>query len=53
MLWFMAAYPSHLERERPLADGRTVTIRPIRADDEPGERQFFERLSDKTRQLRS
>jgi acetyltransferase len=35
-----------------LADGRSVLIRPIRADDEPGERQFFDCLSGETRQLR-
>jgi acetyltransferase len=48
----MAEYPSHLERRRLLADGRSVLIRPIRADDEPGERQFFDCLSGETRQLR-
>jgi len=48
----MAEYPFHLEREQRLADGRSVLIRPIRAEDEPGERQFFERLSGETRSLR-
>ena len=41
----MADYPAHLARERALADGRRVTIRPIRPDDAPGERQFFASLS--------
>jgi acetyltransferase len=48
----MAAYPQHLARSARLGDGRTVLIRPIRADDEPGERAFFERLSPETRRLR-
>lgn len=48
----MADYPAHLAHERRLADGRMVTIRPIRADDEPAERQFFDHLSGETRQLR-
>lgn len=48
----MAFYPAHLERERHLADGRKVLIRPIRADDEPGERAFFDRLSGETKSLR-
>jgi acetyltransferase len=48
----MAEYPAHLARERCLADGRRVTIRPIRPDDEPGERAFFDCLSGETRQLR-
>lgn len=48
----MADYPSHLERQRRLADGRTVSIRPIRAEDEPGERVFFEHLSGESKQLR-
>lgn len=48
----MARYPAHLARERRLADGRTVTIRPIRAGDEPGERAFFDQLSGETRALR-
>jgi len=48
----MAAYPQHLERRRTLADGRSVLIRPIRADDEPREREFFEQLSGESRQQR-
>jgi acetyltransferase len=39
----MGDYPSHLARQRTLADGRRVTIRPIRAEDEPAEREFFSR----------
>lgn len=39
-------------RERRLADGRSVTVRPIRAGDEPGERLFFDRLSGETKRLR-
>jgi acetyltransferase len=35
-----------------LADGRRVVIRPIRADDAPGEREFLDRLSGDTRRRR-
>jgi acetyltransferase len=48
----MAEYPLQLERRRTLADGRSVLIRPIRADDEPGAREFFEQLSGESRQQR-
>jgi RimJ/RimL family protein N-acetyltransferase len=48
----MADYPAHLSRERRLADGRTVIIRPIRADDEPKTREFFASLSGNARYLR-
>jgi acetyltransferase len=48
----MADYPAHLARERRLADGRAVLIRPVRADDESREREFLSRLSAETRQLR-
>jgi acetyltransferase len=48
----MAEYPAHLARERKLADGRSVLIRPIRAEDEPAERAFFDHLSGETRYLR-
>ena len=47
-----AAYPAHLTRERRLADGRAVLVRPVRADDEAAERAFFASLSDATRKLR-
>jgi len=48
----MAEYPAHLVRRRQLADGRTVTIRPIRAGDEAAERRFLEGLSPESRRLR-
>ena len=48
----MAAYPKALERERRLADGRTVLIRPIRPEDEPREHQFLDQLSGDTRRRR-
>jgi acetyltransferase len=48
----MTAYPKALERERRLADGRTVLIRPIRAEDEPREHQFLDQLSGDTRRRR-
>jgi acetyltransferase len=48
----MAAYPDHLAREARLADGRRVTIRPVRPEDEPGKRAFFAALSQETKRLR-
>ncbi len=48
----MAVYPLHLVRLRRLADGRTVTIRPVRAGDEHAERRFLEGLSDESQRLR-
>jgi acetyltransferase len=48
----MAEYPLHLARKRTLADGRAVTIRPIRADDEMPTRDFFDHLSADARHLR-
>jgi acetyltransferase len=48
----MANYPADLVRERRIADGRTVIIRPIRPQDEPGEHEFFDHLSQETRRLR-
>lgn len=41
----VANYPTHLVRERLLADGRRVTIRPIRQADEEAERAFLAGLS--------
>jgi acetyltransferase len=48
----MAAYPAHLEKRHVLADGRSVTIRPIRPEDELAEGGFFGRLSAETKRLR-
>lgn len=48
----MAGYPKQLVTRRRLRDGRTVTIRPIRADDDLLERAFVQRLSGETRYLR-
>ena len=48
----MAEYPLHLARRRTLADGRSVLIRPIRANDEPREREFFDQLAGESRQQR-
>lgn len=47
-----AAYPAHLLRQRRLADGRNVVIRPVRPSDEAAEREFFAALSEHTRRLR-
>lgn len=48
----MAVYPLHLVRQRRLADGRDVTIRPVRAGDERAEAQFLEGLSGESQRLR-
>ena len=48
----MGDFATHLEQRRTLADGRSVIIRPIQADDEAAERRFFARLSSETRRLR-
>jgi acetyltransferase len=46
------SYPSQLARRRTLADGRVVTIRPIREDDEPGEHAFLDHLSGEAKRMR-
>ncbi len=48
----MAGYPAQLVRSARLRDGRTVTIRPVRRDDDLLERDFIRRLSGETRYLR-
>ena len=48
----MAEYPTHLVRQRRLADGRTLTIRPVRAGDAAAERHFLQALSPESRRLR-
>jgi acetyltransferase len=48
----MAEFPLHLVRRRKLADGRPVTIRPIRAGDEAAERRFLLQLSGESQRLR-
>ena len=45
-------YPSGLEEEVPLADGRVLMIRPIRPEDEPALVGFFDELSAETVRLR-
>ena len=40
-----AEYPAHLVRQRRLADGRTVVIRPVRPEDEQAEREFLPRFT--------
>jgi acetyltransferase len=41
----MSEYPAHLVHEHRLFDGRAVTIRPIRPNDEGNEREFLDHLS--------
>ena len=48
----MADYPAQLSRDHVLSDGRTVTIRPIRRDDDELERRFLAALSAESRYLR-
>jgi acetyltransferase len=48
----MAPYPAGLERAHTLADGRRVTIRPIRAEDAAAEQAFLERLCAESRRMR-
>jgi acetyltransferase len=48
----MSDYPAHLARERTLADGRRVLIRPIRPEDEPREAAFFSALSEDAKRMR-
>jgi acetyltransferase len=45
-------YPAALAQRRRLTDGRTVLIRPVRAEDQASEREFFAGLSSETRRLR-
>ena len=47
-----AEYPAHLARQRRLANGATVHIRPVRPEDEAAEGAFYARLSPETRHLR-
>jgi acetyltransferase len=48
----MADYPAHLARERRLADGRVVVVRPIRPGDEAEEGRFFSQLSGEAKRMR-
>jgi acetyltransferase len=45
-------HPAELARQRTLADGRKVVIRPIRVEDEAAEREFLDGLSAETRRMR-
>jgi acetyltransferase len=47
-----SAYPAQLVRQHRLADGRTVTIRPIRADDADRVRDFLTAASEDSRYKR-
>lgn len=48
----MAQYPRELERQHILADGRIVTIRAIRPQDDAAAKAFFDRLSPQARRMR-
>lgn len=45
-------YPSHLVEDWPMADGHTLTIRPIRPEDAQIEQAFVRSLSDESRYFR-
>src|SRR5579862_2635372 len=45
-------YPIHLETEWTAKDGKAVTIRPIRPEDEPAMVRFHEKLSERSVYLR-
>jgi len=45
-------YPSHLVEDWPMADGFTLTIRPIRPEDAQIEQAFVRSLSDESRYFR-
>ena len=47
-----SVYPAQLAASRRLANGATVLIRPVRAEDEAAEREFFAALSPETKRLR-
>ena len=48
----MGEYPRALERQHTLADGRVVTLRPIRPEDEAAAKAFFDRLCPEARRMR-
>jgi acetyltransferase len=48
----MAEYPARLVHEHRLPDGRTVTVRPIRAEDAALVREFLTELSGESRYMR-
>lgn len=48
----MGSYPSHLVRQRMLSDRRSVTVRPIRAEDAAAMKRFFDGLSPGARRRR-
>jgi acetyltransferase len=48
----MAEYPAQLVHEHRLPDGRTVTLRPIRAEDAGSVRDFLNELSGESRYMR-
>ena len=48
----MADYPREREQQHTLADGRRVTIRPIRPEDDEAAKAFFDRLGPQARRLR-
>lgn len=45
-------YPNHLVTQDQLADGRNITIRPIRPEDATIEQDFFKKLSTQSRYFR-
>jgi len=48
----MGEYPRALERQHTLADGRVVTIRPIRPENDAAAQAFFDALGEEARRTR-
>ena len=48
----MGHYPQGQERQHSLADGRRVTIRPVRPEDQAAAQAFFDRLGEEARRTR-
>jgi hypothetical protein len=45
-------YPAHREADVVLRDGSTLSVRPVRREDESRLRRFFDRLSEESRTFR-
>lgn len=45
-------YPKALEQDIPLADGRSLLLRPIKPEDEPALKEGFDRYTDEEKRMR-
>ncbi len=48
----MSSYPADRDADVVLRDGSTIHLRPVRPEDEPAVRAFYEGLSEEARYLR-